>query len=256
MSARRSRTRWLARPYGLRIGQRGVSTYLTMLYLGCVLGTLVGAAVARATGLDPERFSLSAVVLLVPAFVGARLWYAAGHRALFHGDPRRLWRRADGGAALYGGLLAAFVCSVPVLAVAGLPLGGFWDAASTTMLTGLILTRVGCQMHGCCAGRPTVGRVGVELPNARGEWRRRYPTQLLEAAWGAVTLAGVLTLRPDRPFPGAVCVVAVGSYAAARLVLDPLRETDPTDGTTGLNRALSWLLVAAAVVVLGSGAAG
>jgi phosphatidylglycerol:prolipoprotein diacylglycerol transferase len=61
---------------------------------------------------------------------------------------------------------------------------------------GLIFTRVGCLMHGCCAGRETRSAWGIPLPNHRGEWKRRYPTPLLEAGIGVLLVVLVFrTLR-------------------------------------------------------------
>ncbi len=47
-----------------------------MLYIGFVLGVVCGA---HESGLDYARFSASALILLVPALIGGRLWYRVGH---------------------------------------------------------------------------------------------------------------------------------------------------------------------------------
>ena len=198
--------------------------YKTMLYLGCVVGVYVGAAVAGERGLDESQFSLMTIALLIPALVGARLWFVVRHLDGYRQDPRRVLARSEGGAALFGALVVAVVVSVPVLAVAGLPFWTFWDAASVTMLVGLIFTRFGCLMNGCCAGRPTQGPFGMRLPNVAGEWQRRYPTQLLEAAWAGVILAAVLALRMEVPFGGALFVIVVALYCSGRVILEAMRE--------------------------------
>ena len=200
------------------------SRYKAMLFVGCVLGVYVGAWVARDAGLSGLRFEVVAIALLIPAFVGARLWYVVRHLDAYRADPRRIVRRSEGGSALYGGLVLSVIISVPVLALAGVPFWAFWDAASITMLVGLALTRFGCLMNGCCAGRETAGRLGLRLPNIRGEWRRRYPTQLFESAWAIVLLAVALVARNAMPFTGALFVGVVASYSAGRVVLEAMRE--------------------------------
>ncbi|MEY2476626.1 MAG: phosphatidylglycerol---prolipoprotein diacylglyceryl transferase, partial [Actinomycetota bacterium] len=112
----------------------------------------------------------------------------------------------------------------PVLAVAGLPFGAFWDAAAVTMLVGLVLTRVGCFMNGCCVGRPTAGWLGLPSPDVHGTIKRRIPTQLLEAAWGVAVLMVVLaTLSAQWP-AGARGAAVVASYSAFRIVSQGWRE--------------------------------
>ncbi len=209
-----------------------VSSYKLMLYLGCVAGVYAGAQVARAAGMPEIRWILTTIALLAVALAGARLLYLRAHRG-------PMWHRDAGGAALYGGLLASLLVSIPVLAAVRLPFWRFWDAASITMLTGLIFTRVGCAMNGCCAGRPTDGPLGFLLPNHRGDLRRRYPAQLLEAAWGGVVLAAVVLLaRPSSP-GGVLFAEVLAGYGAGRLVLEQLRE----DSRVGwFNTALSAAL--------------
>ena len=192
--------------------------YKVMLYLGCVAGVYAGAAVAVGRGLDASRFALVTIALLVPAFIGARLWFVVRH-----GPVAGLLDRSQGGAGLFGGLVVAVVVSVPVLRLAGLPFWTFWDAASVTMLVGLVFTRFGCLMNGCCTGRPTHSWLGVELPNVFGHRERRYPTQVLEAALAAVLLIAALAIR-NRISDGAVFVGVVILYCAGRAVLQPLRE--------------------------------
>jgi phosphatidylglycerol:prolipoprotein diacylglycerol transferase len=138
---------------------------------------------------------------------------------------------------------------LPVLRLAGLPFWAFWDAAAVTMLVGLIPTRAGCLMHGCCAGRATAGPLGMWLPNDRGEWRRRFPTPILEGAWAAVVLALALAARSSLTSSGALFALIAGGYAAGRLLLEPTRESSDRKQLSSANLAFSALLVAAAILL-------
>jgi prolipoprotein diacylglyceryltransferase len=218
-----------------------------------VAGIFAGTAVAESTGISESRFALMAVALLVPALVGARLWFVLQHLELFREEPRRIWRRSEGGSALYGGLVLSVVVSVPVLRLAELPFWPFWDGAIVAMLVGLIVTRAGCLMHGCCAGRVTNGPLGVWLPNDRGEWQRRFPTQILEAAWGIAVLALTLAARPSLPFAGALFALIAAGYAAGRLPLECIRESSHLRYSSGANVGFSAALLLAACGFLLSG---
>jgi len=241
---------WLGRRYLLRVQGLHIPSYSAMLYLGCVIGTFSGAAVAGSGGLSESDFVFASVVLLVPALVGARLWFVFQHLDVFRAQPRRIWRRSEGGSALYGGVVLSVVVSAPVLEYFKLPFWAFWDAGSVTMLVGLIVTRVGCLLNGCCAGRPTNGRIGIWLPNAQGEWLRRIPTQVLEAVWAAVVVAIALAARSRLPFDGALLAVIAGGYAAGRLLLEPTRESVHPGRKMTANMLFSATLVAAAAAVL------
>jgi phosphatidylglycerol:prolipoprotein diacylglycerol transferase len=201
-----------------------VHSYPALLYVGLVSGVYAGSGAAAGMGVDPDRAAAGFLILIVPALVGARLWFVATHWPLFRGEPRLIWRRSDGGAALTGGLVLALALSPAVLAALRLPFGAFWDAATFTMLVGMVFTRVGCLLNGCCSGRPSDGRLSLHLPDHEGRWARRHPVQLLELAATLALLAGALAISTDRPFAGAVFVLAVAGYASARAILNPLRE--------------------------------
>lgn len=240
----------------LSVGRRRVASYVVLLEVGCVAGTFVGAWAASADGLDANRFVVATAVLLVPALVGSRAWFVLGHLDEYRRDPSRWWRRREGGSALYGGLLLSALVGIPVLGVLDLPYWRFWDASIVTMLVGLVPTRVGCAMNGCCAGRPTDGRLGVWMPDVQGRWVRRHPSPLLEAGLAAAILVAVAvvaaTAGPRWPFAGARFLAVVGAYAAGRVALGAVREADGR--STRANLVVSVAILASVVLALVVGA--
>lgn len=232
---------------------RGVTvwSYPAFLYLGLVAGVVAGNAAAHAAGMDARAVYVATFLLLVPALLGARLLYVATHWSDYRHDVRRIMDRSQGGAAQYGALALMLPLSVPVASLVGLSLGDFWDAASFTILVGMIFTRLGCLLNGCCAGRP-VERWGIRLPNRAGVWKRRVPTQALEALAAAVLLAVAALIWPRRSFPGAVFLIVAAGYALGRLGLESLRERAPSSSRFTIHHAISIALL----VVCGSALAG
>ena len=228
-------SRWLGRRYLFSVGRFRVSSYAALLYLGFVLGVIGGA---HETALEYTRFAASAVILLVPALLGGRLWYLAQHS-----------RAPTAGAGLYGGLVLSFACSWPVVRLAGLDFWRFWDAAAVVLLVGMIVTRFGCLTTGCCAGRETSGPCGVWLPDSSGEWKRRYPTQLLESAWSAMILiVGLALYTPSDP-PGVLFFGSATAYGCGRLILELLRaDAHASARGTRMNVAFSALLAVGSLV--------
>ncbi len=198
-----------------------------MLYLGLVAGVFAGNAVAHAAGVDPFRVFVATLILIVPALIGARLLHVASNWKVYRRNPGRIWDRREGGMAMLGGLPLALVLSLPLLSVLQLGLGAFWDVAIFTILTGIIFTRAGCLLNGCCAGRPTKSWLGLNLPNRRGAWERRLPTQCLEAAWALILLASAFAVRSRMPFSGALFLWIILGYSAGRLMLEWTREPEP-----------------------------
>jgi prolipoprotein diacylglyceryltransferase len=213
-----------------------------MLYMGLVAGLPAGTCTAAQYKLDLARVYVGLLLLVPVALIGARLLTVVSHWDFYRSRRRRIWRRSEGGAALYGGLATAGLVSLLLLPALKISIAPFWDAATVTILTGMIFTKIGCLLNGCCAGRPTRGRIALFLPNDQGVWQRRFPSQLLEAGLACGLLAGDLIVRDRLPFAGALFLSTLGAYAAARWGLETIRETVDRIGRLSLNRVISALL--------------
>ena len=230
-----------------RIGRVPIYSYPAMLYVGIVLGLYAQLYAGQQAGVPPGRTLLTTLVLLTSALAGARLLFVLPRWQYYRAQPSRIWRFSEGGAAMYGGLFLAVPLSVPVTQLVGIRFATFWDTAAFTMLIGMIVTRVGCLLNGCCAGRPTRAWYGIDLPDERGVRARRIPNQLLEAAWGLIVLAGAIGLWLQRPFEGAVILYALGAYGAGRIGLECARDVQDRLCGVRLQQAISIVLVATAV---------
>jgi phosphatidylglycerol:prolipoprotein diacylglycerol transferase len=166
-----------------------------------------------------------ATLLLVPITpAGGRLLYVATHWSAYRRQRDRIWRRSEGGLAMYGGVPAMLLASLPVLSWMGLPYWAYWDVSVYCLLVAMIFFRLGCFLHGCCAGAPTDGQLGIWLPDERGVWDRRLPNQLLEVGWTLALLAAAILVWPWRPYPGALFLGTLAGYGIGRLHLQPTRS--------------------------------
>jgi phosphatidylglycerol---prolipoprotein diacylglyceryl transferase len=227
-----------------------IYSYPALLYLGLVLGIVVGNVAAHRTSLPPARVFAATLLLLPPALIGGRLAFVAGHWRFYRRHPRLILSRSEGGAAMYGGLPLSLAVSVPLLRAFDLPFGAFWDVATFTILVGMVCTRIGCLLNGCCAGRPTSSRVGMYLPDHLGKWTRRTPTQPMEFVWALLLLAGALIVWPRLPFDGALFLYLLGGYGLGRLALESCREHAGASRWSVAQHGISAGLVAGALVGL------
>jgi prolipoprotein diacylglyceryl transferase len=231
---------------------RGINiySYPAMLYVGLLAGIFAGAWVAQRSGMSADRFAIAIVILLIPALAGSRLYFVLTRWDIYRDDPARIWRRTEGGMAMYGGFILVVPLSIPLLRWLDLPFASFWDAAALTILLGMAFTRIGCFLNGCCGGRPSDAWFALSLPDHHGVWRRRIPTQLMEMAFALLLFGAALALRNVAPFPGAIFCLVLAGYGLGRWVLESLRE----DETAGLDKttmqATSILLVIAALIGL------
>ena len=227
-----------------------IYSYPAMLYAGLLAGVFVGAHVAQGAGMSADRFSIAVVILLIPALAGSRLYFVLTRWDIYGRDLTRIWRRTEGGMAMYGGFLLVVPLSVPLLRSMGLPFGGFWDAAVLTILLGMAFTRIGCFLNGCCSGRPSDAWFALSLPDHQGVWQRRIPTQIMEAGFAMLLFGAALGLRSYAPFPGAIFCFAVAAYGLGRWYLESLRDDETGGRDKTILQLTSILLVIAALAGL------
>jgi prolipoprotein diacylglyceryltransferase len=227
-----------------------IHSYPAMQYLGLVSGVVAGNAAAYAAALDAYRVFVATCILLFPALAGARLLYVASHWRFYRRNPSRIWNRSEGGAAQYGGFLLAVPLSVPLLRALNVPFAAFWDVSMITIMVGMIFTRIGCLLNGCCAGRPTESWFAISLPDHTGVWERRIPTQLLEAAWATILLVSAIAVWPTLPFDGALFLFVSAGYASGRLLLESTRNASRNGLRFTLHHAISLLIIAASLAAL------
>ena len=238
------------RPVLFRFRGIEIRAYPFFLFLGLTFGIIAGTQAGIRAGLNPTRLYIALILLTIPALIGSRLMYVLTHIDFYRRNPSAIWATRSGGAALYGGLLLALLLSWPVLHFMRLSIGGFWDAALITLLVGMIFTRIGCLLNGCCAGRVTSRWLGFNLPDENGVYRRRFPTQMLELLLAALLLLAAAVLWTRRPFDGVIFLGAVAIYSAARLALGTMRESLGTAASINLYNAVSILLMLGSITAV------
>lgn len=210
-----------------------------MVGTGILLAIALTAVVVAHEGLPVGRLLVGALLALLGATIGAKLWYVAQSPG----------RRLDGWC-IQGFVAGLVLAGVPAFALLGLPVGQTLDAAAPGLFLAMALGRVGCFFAGCCVGRPTGTRWGLWSSDQR-LGMRRIPTQLLESLLTAtIGIVLLLVVWTPRPAPGgAILVTGIAAYTLGRqgilrLRLLPRRST-----------VLSVLIAAASAIVLAGGIA-
>jgi phosphatidylglycerol---prolipoprotein diacylglyceryl transferase len=209
-----------------------------MQYVGVLVGLTLGAEVTRRLGGDPNRFLIAGFVVFIPAVVGAHL----GPELLRGSVRRRSWLLPRGGSAVFLGLPPLLLTAPLVAWIVAIPAGVFLDGVAVAVTAGTIFGRIGCLLQGCCSGRPTRGRFGIQLTDAYGVRARRVPTQLLDAAWAAILLAALLLAVGHLP-AGACFFLGSVLYGCGRLITDFTRQERPRHGRLSRAQYVSLALI-------------
>jgi phosphatidylglycerol:prolipoprotein diacylglycerol transferase len=156
----------------------------------------------------------------------------------------------DQGLSIIYALLGGFGVAILYAWRQHAPVGQALDLGGLPVPLAQAIGRLGCLAAGCCAGKINPSWLGMYLPNARGEWAVRYPTQLLSA--GADLGIFIILLLVERyalrragrgkelvlsgatasqqaaahrwPFDGFLFLLYVGLFSLKRFVIAFLRE--------------------------------
>lgn len=167
-----------------------VNTYILLYALAALVFGLVGERCQRTSGsVAPGVYHL-ALLLAIPAFfagMAAPGLATAMVDWLQHGVWTFAW-----GSRIYAGVAVAIVTLLVFLRVYGYSLWQFTDPLMPALGFTFFVGRIGCLMAGCCGGSITHAWWGLYLPDERGIWEQRYPTQILSGgfylAWGLFSL--------------------------------------------------------------------
>ena len=244
-------------PKILEIGSFTLPTYGVLIALGFLVALALSARLARRSGLDPERVTSLAVILLLSAIVGAKVFMIADNWGYYAADPRRLFTMSAlrSGGVFYGGLVAAIAVAYWYTRRHRMP----WLATADTMVPGLAfghaIGRLGCFAAGCCWGRESHVAWAVTFTNPAAHSFTGvplnvplHPTQVYEAL-GTASIGFVLLWLFLRPHPaGAVLGTYLILYSGFRFAVEFLR--DESARTLLLGGAISTTQCVAAGLVL------
>jgi phosphatidylglycerol:prolipoprotein diacylglycerol transferase len=147
----------ISEPRGLPIRGYGV-----MILLAVTSGTGLAVWRARRVGVNPEMILSLAFWMILPAIVGARVFYVTEYWSEQYWPiyPEKglaalivaVLNVANGGLVIYGGFFGGVVGLLAFFRKYRVPLLATADLVAPSLMLGLALGRIGCLLNGCCFG--------------------------------------------------------------------------------------------------------
>lgn len=227
--------------------------YGLLIVTGIALAVWLAAAREKRYGL-PKDTAVDVALLCVPAAIlGARLYYVAFSWRDFAGGPWwRIFAVWEGGLAIYGGLIAAFLAGWFYGRAKKLSFLTLADLAAPCIALGQAIGRWGNFANQEAHGGPVLNETLKFFPAAVriGEnWY--YATFFYESAWCALIVIALLVA--ERKWTGRqrgdIFFAYVFLYGLERAVVEGLRTDSLYWGTIRVSQALSLLAVLAVALV-------
>jgi len=150
-------------PVLLDLGSLQIRSYGFMLAVSFLLGIWLAGRRARRYGIDPQKVLDLSVIIIIAAVVGSRLLYVLFHIEQYS-NPLDMFALWQGGATFYGGFLLAMAASYWWIQKNRMSFLDVADCMAPSIGLGLVFTRVGCLLSGCCFGKVTTGPLGLVFP--------------------------------------------------------------------------------------------
>ena len=239
-----------------------IAFYGLLIGIGVLAGILMAAHMAKVTGQNPDEYWDFAIYAVLFSIVGARIYYVVFAWDYYKDDLPGIFRLRNGGLAIYGGVIAAFI----TLFVYGRPKKRNPLLMGDTCMPGLILGqaigRWGNFMNREVFGEYYDGLFSMQLPveavRARdiseniashipdgANYINVHPTFLYESVWNLLVLTALLTFRKHKKFDGELCLLYFGGYGLGRFVIEGIRtDTLFIPGTSlPVSQVLALLMV-------------
>lgn len=238
----------------IQIGPLAIRWYGLLIATAVLIGTLLAQREARRRGEDAEELVNVAVVAIIAAFVGARLYYVLFNWDYYGSHPGKIVAVWEGGLAIHGGLLA------------GVLMGGFWawwknlpafiylDIVAPSIALGQAIGRWGNFFNQEAFGTPTdlPWKLYIDpghRPPHLAEYEYFHPTFLYESLWDLLVFGCLFLLlrKPLERYRGALFLGYVGLYSVGRFFIEGLRIDSLMLGSVRAAQVMSLLLILCSV---------
>ena len=255
----------------IRLGDRVVRVDTVAVALVLLAALLVAARIARHTpaGDDPGRFVhgerlrlddfvFIALAAVPGAVIGGRIGYVVLHLDYYLARPQQMVDPAQGSLQLGLGIVGGTLAAIYAARLMDQPVGRWLHVAAMPLLLAICGAKLAQALGGTGQGQPSDagwatsyvgpgpwGSLGPEIPS--------HPAQLYEAALTAVAaaiLVGLLSAGAFSRRDGRAFVVALGSWALARLVAAAFWRDALVVGPLRADQLLSLATLVGCAVIL------
>ena len=215
--------------------------YAILITTGIILGLYFVSKLAVVKGLDKEMPSDLLLWVLVPAILGARLYYVIFSWDYYSKNPSEIIMIRNGGLAIYGGLLTAFLITYIYSKKKKIPFLTILDIFAPGIALGQAIGRWGNFINKEAYGRAT------DLPWAIIiDGQKVHPTFLYESLGDFVIFIVLYNLcKKNRNEEGTIISLYFILYGILRFFVEGLR----TDSLYFLGMRVSQLVSLVLVVI-------
>ena len=217
-----------------------IAFYGVIIGIGVMAGLLMAVHNAKKTKQDPDTYWDFAIYAIIFSIIGARLYYVAFSWDLYKDDLLSILNTRNGGMAIYGAVIAAFLTLFVYAAVKKKNAFQMGDTAVPGLILGQIIGRWGNFMNREAFGEYTDNFLAMRLPveavrssdiseNIAAHivegtnYIQVHPTFLYECLWNLAILFIMMFYQKHKKFSGEVLLIYIGGYGLGRAWIEHIR---------------------------------
>ena len=247
-----------------------IALYGLIIGIGVILGVLMAVRIAKLEDMNTDIIWDFAIYAVIFSVIGARIYYVVFSWDVYKGKPLSIFNIRQGGLAIYGAVIAAFLTLYVYSKIKKLSPYQIGDCGVYGLILGQIIGRWGNFFNREVFGGYTNSIFAMRLPvdavraqdiaqshidgmTAMGDvnFIQVHPTFLYEGLWNLALLIAMILYHKRKRYHGQMCLVYLGGYGIGRFIIEGIR-TDRLliPGTQiAVSQVLGLLLFIFAIVV-------
>lgn len=217
-----------------------IALYGVVIACGMAAGLLLALRVAKRYGCDTDLVWDFFLYGIIFGLIGARLYYVVFSWENYKDDLLSIFNTRNGGMAIYGGVIAAFITLFVFCRVKKISYFNMIDICAPGLSLGQAIGRWGNFFNREAFGQYTDGLFAMRLPIAAvrpheisesiaqhilagTDYIQVHPTFLYESLWSLALVFVMLFMWKRKKFEGQIGLLYLGGYGLGRAMIESLR---------------------------------
>lgn len=244
-----------------------VAYYGIIIGVGMLIALAIVMREARITGQSEEDYIDYAIVVLLLAVIGARLYYVIFSFDSYKDNLKDILNIREGGLAIYGGIIGGALGIAIVSLIKRINFLKVADSAVLGLVIGQAIGRWGNFVNREAYGGNTdslfamkidtwdvgiTAQEGVEYLDGLNRYIQVHPTFLYESVWNIGLFIVLMLFRKKKIYHGEVMLWYLCGYGIGRSIIEGMRTDQLIIGNTGIpvSQALSVVLAVVSGIIL------
>lgn len=239
-------------PVAFSVLGKPIYWYGIIIAVGFALAILYAMREAKRVGVKGDALMDMVLIGAPSAIICARLYYVIFSWDYYSQHPGEIIAIWEGGLAIYGGLIGAFVSAAIYAKIKKLSLPAILDVAAPGFLLAQSIGRWGNFVNQEAFGGPTSlpWRMELFLPEENA-YVAVHPTFLYESLWNLAGFFLLFAVRKKKPFDGFLFYAYLLWYGLGRVWIEGLRADSLYLGPLRVSQWLAGSCVVVCSVIIG-----